>query len=340
MPRRSGGPRRGGQARSRVDRFESLRVGVEAAHGFPSDRHTAGSRKVDSHPHLPHPFRFGKCGRSGSAGAGSEEKRKLETPGISGLDPVRSPVLDACSGVRHGFFTRRGGVSGGLYASLNIGTGSDDDQALVARNRGRVADWLGVPHAHLLTAWQVHSADAVVVRDPFPGERPKADALVTDRPGLALGAASADCGPVLFADAERRIIGAAHAGWKGAFTGVLENTLLAMEGLGARRDGIVAVLGPSISQANYEVGPEFMERFIKADGGNARWFAASSRPAHALFDLNGYTVARLSKAGVKAESVGRCTYGEEDAFFSYRRATHRGEPDYGRQISAIVLGDP
>lgn len=254
-------------------------------------------------------------------------------------DPVRSPSLDALGGLRHGFFTRRGGVSQGIYASLNIGTGSDDDQALVRENRGRVADWMGVPRANLLTAWQVHSHDAIVVREPFAGERPKADALVTDRPGLALGASTADCGPVLFADARARIIGACHAGWKGAFTGVLENTVLAMEGLGARREDIVAVLGPSISQASYEVGPEFMERFVQVDEGNARWFTASRRPAHALFDLNGYTVARLRAFGVAAECLRRCTYAEEESFFSYRRTTHRGEPDYGRQVSAIVLGD-
>lgn len=254
-------------------------------------------------------------------------------------EPVRSVALDALPDIRHGFFTRRGGVSQGIYDSLNIGTGSDDDQALVRENRGRVADWLGVPRENLLTAWQVHSPDAIVVREPFPGERPRADALVTDRPGLALGASTADCGPVLFADAHARIIGAAHAGWKGAFTGVLENTVLAMEGLGARRENIVAVLGPSISQANYEVGPEFMERFVQADEGNARWFVPSGRPAHALFDLNGYTVARLGAFGVAAQCLYRCTYRQEESFFSYRRTTHRGEPDYGRQIAAIVLGE-
>ena len=254
-------------------------------------------------------------------------------------DPVRAPALDALLGIRHGFFTRRGGVSGGIYGSLNIGTGSNDDPALVRENRGRVADWLGVPRPNLVTVWQVHSPDVLVVREPFPGERPKADATVTDRPGIALGAASADCGPVLFADAEARIIGAAHAGWKGAFTGVLENTVLAMEGLGAKRENIAAVLGPSISQASYEVGPEFMERFVEADEENARWFVPSGRPAHALFDLNGYTVERLRRFGVAAECLYRCTYAEEESFFSYRRATHRGEPDYGRQVSAIVLGE-
>ncbi len=253
------------------------------------------------------------------------------------LDPVRSALLDALPGVRHGFFTRRGGLSEGLYGSLNIGTGSDDDPSLVRQNRARVADWMGVPQDRLLSAWQIHSPDAVVVREAFPGERPKADALVTDRPGIAVCAASADCGPVLFADAKARVVGAAHAGWKGAFTGVLENTILAMEGLGARRENIVAVLGPSISAANYEVGPEFMERFVQADGTNGRYFTPSGRNAHALFDLPAYTVDRLRAAGIRATSVNRCTYAEEGSFFSYRRATHRGEPDYGRQISAIAL---
>ena len=255
----------------------------------------------------------------------------------SGPSPVRSALLDALPGVRHGFFTRRGGVSGGIYESLNIGTGSEDDPALVRRNRARVADWMRVPHDCLLSAWQVHSPDAVVVRAPFPGERPKADALVTDRPGIAVGAASADCGPVLFADAEARVVAASHAGWKGAFTGVLENTILAMEGLGARRENVVAVLGPSISRANYEVGPEFMQRFVEADAGNGRYFTPSGRPAHALFDLPAYTVDRLRAAGIRGTSLNRCTYAEEENFFSYRRTTHRGEPDYGRQISAIAL---
>ncbi|TPJ53711.1 MULTISPECIES: peptidoglycan editing factor PgeF [unclassified Mesorhizobium] len=255
------------------------------------------------------------------------------------LDPVRSPLLDLAQaqGIRHGYFTRVGGVSTGIYQGLNIGTGSDDDQALVAENRRRVAAWMGVPADHLLTAWQIHSPDVVVARGPFAGERPKADAIVTDRPGIAIGASTADCGPVLFADAGARIIGAAHAGWKGAFTGVLENTIAAMESLGARRENIVAVLGPSIGPENYEVGPEFVARFVEADGENDRYFAPSANPGHSMFDLNRYTVDRLDRAGVIAQGLGRCTYAEEDLFYSYRRTTHRKEPDYGRQISAIVL---
>ncbi|MDX8522095.1 peptidoglycan editing factor PgeF [Mesorhizobium dulcispinae] len=252
-------------------------------------------------------------------------------------DPVRSPLLEKAQGIRHGYFTRIGGVSGGIYQGLNIGTGSSDDQTLVAENRRRVADWMGVPADHLLTAHQVHSPDVVIAREPFASPRPKADAIVTDRPGIAVGASTADCGPVLFADAEARVIGAAHAGWKGAFTGVLENTVAAMEGLGARRKRIVAVLGPSIGPDNYEVGPEFVARFVEADAGNQRYFSSSAKPDHSMFDLNRYTVDRLRKAGVTAEGLGRCTYAEEDLFYSYRRTTHRKEADYGRQVSAIVL---
>jgi YfiH family protein len=254
-------------------------------------------------------------------------------------DPVRSPALDAMlpSGIRHGYFTRLGGVSAGIYEGLNIGTGSHDDPEKIRENRRRVALWMGVAPEHLLTAYQIHSPDVIVVDGPFEGERPKADALVTDTPGIALGVSTADCGPVLFADPERRVIGAAHAGWKGALIGVLENTVAAMERLGASRERIVAVLGPSIGPANYEVGPEFVERFVADDAGNERYFAASSRSGHAMFDLNAYTVDRLKRAGVRAEKLDRCTYAEEDLFYSYRRTTHRKEADYGRQISAIVL---
>ncbi|TPI21371.1 peptidoglycan editing factor PgeF [Mesorhizobium sp. B3-1-7] len=252
-------------------------------------------------------------------------------------DPVRSPLLEKAQGMRHGYFTRIGGVSDGIYRGLNIGTGSSDDQTLVAENRRRVADWMGVPADHLLTAHQVHSPDVIVAREPFAGPRPKADAIVTDRPGIAIGASTADCGPVLFADTDARIIGAAHAGWKGAFTGVLENTILAMEYLGARRERIVAVLGPSIGPDNYEVGPEFVARFVEADADNHRYFGPSKTAGHSMFDLNQYTVDRLRKAGVTAEGLGRCTYAEEDLFYSYRRTTHRKEADYGRQVSAIVL---
>ncbi|WP_028032631.1 peptidoglycan editing factor PgeF [Chelativorans sp. J32] len=255
-------------------------------------------------------------------------------------EPLRSPLLDRArdNGVRHGFFTRRGGVSTGIFESLNVGLGSTDSSESVRENRRRVSVAMGVTAEDLVTLHQCHSAEVVTVEEPFPADsRPKADALVTSRPGLALGVLAADCGPVLFADAEAQVIGAAHAGWKGALTGVLENTIAAMERLGARRERVAAVLGPSISQENYEVGPEFIERFVQADGGNARYFRDSGRAGHALFDLNLYTIDRLTRAGVKAEALGRCTYADGDCFFSYRRATHRGEPDYGRQISAICL---
>ena len=252
-------------------------------------------------------------------------------------DPLLAPLLVGLPGVRHGFFTRAGGVSEGIYQGLNTGTGSDDDPGRVSENRRRVAAWMGVPADRLLSLHQIHSPDVVTATGPWPDQRPKADAVVTDRPGLALGASAADCGPVLFCDPDAGVIGAAHAGWKGAFTGVLENTVAAMERLGARRERTVAVLGPSISARSYEVGPEFVERFVAADPDNQRYFVASPREGHAMFDLNAYTVDRLRASGVKAEALRRCTYAEEDLFFSYRRSTHRREPDYGRLISAIVL---
>lgn len=254
-------------------------------------------------------------------------------------EPLRSELIDraAKNGISHGFFTRLGGVSDGIYDSLNTGLGSNDDPALVAENRRRVARAMGAAETMLVTPYQIHSAEAVVVDGPFDGERPRADAIVTATPGVAIGVGTADCGPVLFADAEAGVVGAAHAGWKGALTGVLEATIAAMEGLGARREHIVAALGPSIGGDSYEVGPEFVERWLSADGTNARWFRPAPRDGHAMFDLPGYTVERLRRTGVEAEGLGRCTYRDEALFFSYRRATHRNEPDYGRQISAIML---
>lgn len=259
-----------------------------------------------------------------------------------GPEPIRSPSFDSAvsPAVRHGFFTRHGGVSTGLYDGLNVGLGSGDRPESVVENRRLAARALGVEPEMLVTVFQVHSPDAVVARGPFPGERPRADAIVTDRPGVALGVVTADCGPVLFADAEAGVIGAAHAGWKGALDGVLENTIAAMERLGARRRSIVAVLGPSISQDNYEVGPEFVARFLAADPGNSRWFVPSENPGRSMFDLRGYTVERLSRSDVAASMLDQCTYAGETRFFSYRRATHRGETDYGRQISAIVMEGP
>jgi len=244
------------------------------------------------------------------------------------------------AGIRHGFFTRNGGVSQGIYGSLNVGFGSTDERESVTENRRRVAIAMGVAPDALVTVFQVHSPDVVRVTAPFAHEsRPRADAMVTDRPGLALGVQTADCGPVLFADPQARVIGAAHAGWKGALSGILENTVAAMEELGAQRANILAALGPAIGRDSYEVGSEFVERFKAADAANARFFRPSGRDGHALFDLCGYILVRLAAAGVTADHVARCTYAEEDAFYSYRRATHRGEADYGRQISAIVLED-
>ena len=253
--------------------------------------------------------------------------------------PLRAPALDQFqqAGINHGYFTRVGGVSGGIYQGLNVGLGSQDDQAKVRENRHRVATAMGVAPDLLATVHQIHSPDVIALREPLGGERPKADAMVTDQPGIAIGVLSADCGPVLFADAEARVVGAAHAGWKGAFGGVLENTVAAMQRLGAKPERIIAVLGPSIGRDNYEVGPEFVERFNADDARNERYFTASSNPGHAMFDLNRYTVDRLARTGVAASMLDRCTYADEQLFYSYRRATHRKEADYGRQISAIVL---
>lgn len=254
-------------------------------------------------------------------------------------EPIESPLLGARAGkrVRHGFFTRQGGVSKGLYRGLNVGLGSGDDRQAVLENRARVAGWFAQPPERLATMHQVHSPDVEVIDEDWNGERARADAMVTATPGFVLGVLSADCGPVLFADAENGVVGAAHAGWKGALTGVLENTVEAMLGLGARREAIVACLGPSISGASYEVGPEFVARFTAADPAYETFFAPSRKPGHAMFDLPGLTLLRLSRAGVTAANLGLCTYPDEDRFFSYRRATHAGEPDYGRQISAIAL---
>ena len=254
------------------------------------------------------------------------------------LSPVRAPTLDL-PGIAHGFFTRAGGVSHGLYAGLNVGVGSDDDPADVMENRRRIAQDLGTAHDDMTTPYQVHSADVHVATGPFPHdirEKPRCDGIVTAVRGLPIGVVTADCGPILFADGEAGVVGAAHAGWKGATGGVAEATIAAMEGLGARRDRIRAVLGPSISQANYEVGPEFVKRFAQQE--REQWFKPSKRADHAMFDLPGYTVARLHAAGIaSAEWTGQCTYADEERFFSYRRTTHRGEPDYGRQMSAVVL---
>ena len=242
------------------------------------------------------------------------------------------------NGIAHGFFGRRGGVSKGIFASLNCGPGSGDDRADVIENRKRVSDALS-PSASLLTLYQIHSGNAVTVTAPWNiGEGPQADAMATNVPGLALGILTADCAPVLFADAEAKVIGAAHAGWKGAISGVTDSTVGAMEALGAKRNRIAAVVGPCISQTNYEVGPEFRERFLDSDSSFARFLIPSGKLDHFRFDLEGFVAWRLDAAGLaNVERLTACTYAGEGDFFSFRRATHRGEKDYGRQVSAIVL---
>ncbi len=239
--------------------------------------------------------------------------------------------------LRHGFFTRKGGVSAGLFAGLNCGRGSSDESARVADNRARVAAWLGVRPEALLGVHQVHGADVLVIDRPtWPTDR-RADALVTNLPGLALTVLTADCMPILLADHQAGVIAAVHAGWRGLLAGVIEATLDRMESLGARRAAIVAAIGPCISQSAYEVGPELLFAFEAEDSEAARFFANGPGDRY-LLDLPGLGLARLRAAGVAhAEWTGHCTYRDERRFFSFRRATHRGEPDYGRMISAIRL---
>lgn len=243
---------------------------------------------------------------------------------------------DLLGGVRHGFFTRKGGASSGIFAGLNCGPGSSDQSHAVATNRCRVAQTMGVATDRLLSLHQIHSADVVMVDGAGWTERPRADAAVTRSPGLALGILTADCAPVLFADTDAGVIGAAHAGWRGALGGVIEATVDAMEAAGARRGAIRAAVGPTISQRNYEVGPELLETFLAEEAGWDRHFAPG-KGDRLLFDLPGLVLARLRAAGVEAEWIGRCTYDDPERFYSYRRTTHAGEPDYGRLISAIAL---
>ena len=243
------------------------------------------------------------------------------------------------SGVEHGFFTRIGGVSRGVYASLNGGVGSRDAPEAVAENRARAAAALGVAPERLAVPYQIHSPDAIPIAEPWArGERPRCDGLATATPGLALGVTGADCGMILFADRRARVIGAAHAGWKGALTGVVEATVAAMERLGASRDDIVAALGPCIGHASYEVGPEFVAAFAAAGEDAARYFTPSHNAGRSMFDLNAYIAERATRAGINAfEDLALDTYADERRFFSYRRTTHRQEPDYGRLMSVIVL---
>ncbi|MCW5718571.1 MAG: peptidoglycan editing factor PgeF [Bauldia sp.] len=261
------------------------------------------------------------------------------TPDTLGAESITAPTLASLPGIRHGFFTRRGGVSAGLYASLNCGVGSGDARPLVLNNRARVASSLRVRRERLLSPYQVHGAAVAIATEPWePGKGPEADGIVTKERGLAVGVGTADCAPVLFADAEGGVVGAAHAGWGGAFKGVLEATLDRMLELGAKKTRIVAVIGPTIAQASYEVGPEFVQRFLAVDLNNARYFRPSAKEGHAMFDLPAYAAGRLERLGLASVAgLGLDTYADEERFFSFRRSTHRGEKEYGRMISAIAL---
>lgn len=252
---------------------------------------------------------------------------------------LQAASLAPFPGIRHAFFTRQGGVSEGIYASLNAGLGSQDDAEHVRENRVRMAAAVDVEPHRFLSCYQIHSPTVVVAEEPWSRENaPRADAIVTRIHGLAIGAATADCGPVLFADAAAGVIGAAHAGWKGALGGVLEATIAAMEELGARRTRMVAALGPMISQSNYEVGPEFVASFTAVDAANARFFVSGGAGGRPHFDLPGYIASRLKAAGLtRVEDLALCTYADPERFYSYRRSTHRGEPDYGRHVNAIAL---
>jgi YfiH family protein len=242
-------------------------------------------------------------------------------------------------GIAHSFFGRRGGVSESIYTSLNCGPGSNDNRAHVIENRTRAMQALTDRDASLVTLYQVHGSETLAVREPWVlGRAPSADAIVTDVPGIALGILTADCAPILLADAHARVIGAAHAGWKGAVAGVIESAIKAMEQLGARREHIAAAVGPCISQASYEVGDELREALKPACVEGTRFFIPSDRERHWRFDLGGYTQAQLARGAIdNVSAIPACTYLQEAAFFSYRRATHRGEADYGRQLSTIVL---
>ncbi len=256
------------------------------------------------------------------------------------MTPVHhAPALSRIDGVAHGFFGRRGGVSAGIYTSLNCGAGSDDDGAAVARNRDIVCGTLSDRVRSLHSLYQVHGDTVVEITADMPADaRPNADAMICRQQGLALAILTADCVPVLFAEEGGQVIGAAHAGWKGALGGVLAATVNAMQAMGAQRDRIVAAVGPAIAQASYEVGADYRERFLVADDANARFFASGVRPGHFQFDLTGYVQAGLAALGLaRIDNLNLDTYANENEFFSYRRSVHRDEPDYGRQISAIAL---
>ncbi len=253
-------------------------------------------------------------------------------------EAVERLTSGALDGVTHGFLGRRGGVSTGIHAGLNVGLGSDDDRAAVLENRDRARDAV-LPGSTLVTLHQVHSPDVVTVSRPIAADaRPEADALVTDRPGLLIGVLTADCVPVLLADRAAGVVGAAHAGWKGAIGGVTDSTLAAMEALGADRSRIAAAIGPCIGRASYEVSEAFIDPFLTEDAENARFFGAG-KPGHLMFDIAAYVAARLARAGVgRVDLLDEDTYSQPDRFFSFRRSCHLAEPGYGRQISLIGLG--
>ncbi|MFT4096560.1 MAG: peptidoglycan editing factor PgeF [Rhodoblastus sp.] len=251
------------------------------------------------------------------------------------LPIIQSKTL-AAAGVNHAFFTRAGGVSEGVYATLNGGVGSSDARENVAENRRRMAETMGVAADRFLVPFQIHSPDCLVVDGPWT-ERPRCDGLATATPGLALGVTGADCGMVLFADPKAKVVGACHSGWKGALTGVVEATIAAMEKLGAHRSNTIVALGPTIGPASYEVGPEFFARFAAQSADHARFFAPSAKDGHKMFDLPAFIGFRAEQAGAASfENLGLDTYSDEARFYSYRRTTHRKEPDYGRLVSAVA----
>ena len=252
---------------------------------------------------------------------------------------IKSEVLEKADGLRHGFFTRQGGKSRNIYASLNCGYGSDDDRDIVRANRSCAMALMGLSETSLVTAYQTHSANVVNVTDPWlPEAAPKVDAMVTGVPGVTLGILTADCAPVLFADPRAGIVGAAHAGWRGAKDGVLKATLEAMTALGAKIERIAAAVGPCIQQDSYEVSDSFYDSFLDEDQANKEFFCSSNRPEHQQFDLPGYIVAALKRCSIgRIESLTLDTYTNEDLFYSYRRATHRQENQYGRLLSVIAL---
>jgi polyphenol oxidase len=285
---------------------------------------------------IVHPFRIATAVVKHVANRTTDCEGKPMVESDNQVEVLRSSVL---GDIPHGFLGRRGGVSTGIYAGLNVGLGSEDERAAVMENRMRAVDAV-LPGADLVRVYQIHSPDVVTVQGPVDeDDPPKGDAMVTNQPGLLLGIVTADCVPVLFADVETGVVGAAHAGWKGAINGVTDNTIAAMEAMGADRSRIACAIGPCIAQKSYEVDAGFFRRFVEAEEANERFFA-DGRPEHYQFDIEGYVAARLAAAGMKRIAcLGEDTYAQEERFFSYRRSCHRDEPGYGRQISLIGLAE-